>query len=608
MNIKNLPATADPKWLSKHLQAVAINRLPPDSAAAQAANEAHDPATGASVLRGEEISDGLFKQLQKANGETGATVTLMTQPDGKLTPAGLLLQALNDAAVTRDTWFEAKDGTMLGVVTDLDMSHFRDGVQKPVEVTGGQGSMLEVAYVDTNARDYAPLPEFGVLFHETQPNIRRSGNTSANDAAPSFVSDLTAPHGSDVMGRLKAKNLTRDPSTVRRELSATFFRETLQVPTQRIAPVKWYANGGYGGLRDLEEPLDTTMWTSAVQSIDPTRKVPDDVWIFKLQMQDAGITTQGGTRLVGADLRYHNQNGDDGAAQYRVADGAGDQIYDLQTGKKEGDEAYGELAKFVKVVNGIGLRGEDGTPLDGDSTRFNTDAYRKSVESSMDVYEVLRCYTGLVLTGAWDNIITPSNFAWVAEKGKDGVKWSALPIDLDSNWGIHWDGQPQWQDLDVLLRDAPESVPVIWKNLLANDHFKAYVLDFMDHLLDDPSAKDSFADRIGAQAQAIWERREAAAYEESGTATGPTTTSRPFTDDEVYMANFGPANKDDPRYLEYQANPMIADITHSPLTAHSIRNFAEWRHASARWQIDHIRQDFKVQSGVDFSKGLAPTS
>ncbi len=589
MDVKSLPTVADPAWLQKQLGAVSVKKAAPE--VAELANAANDPASGDAYLRGEELSQGLFRSLQQANGETGDQLTLKN-PDGTLTRAGELYQKLEEAKATRDGWFDApKPGAMLYVdMRDVDLGFFRgnDASGKPIHVTGAPSSTLTVYWGDAGPTHLVPpSSELGVLYHERGESVdlQRSGNTSLNDPAASLKSELDAPgaEGSDVPDDLKAKNLNRDPSTVRRELAAAFFRDALHVPTQRMAPVKWFANGWYQGLRTLEEPLDRAMWTRAVQSLDPGREVPEKLWIFKAQWTD-GADTLGGGHLDKADLRYHRgADGDDGANQYRVK--SGEQTYALKTGGKQADEAYGELAAFVRTVNGIGLKDDAGQPLsDSDPNRFNTEAYRKAVEGSMDVYEILRTYAGLVLAGAWDNLINPSNFAWVAEKSADGkARWSALPLDLDSSFGIGWDGQPQWQDLDLLLRSGPtENVPVIWKNLLANDHFKAYVLDYVEHL-----ANTEFTpEKLGAQADALWQRNATAVFHESDTPTGPTHTQRPFSNDTIH-----------------KHNRENLTVHQDGLNAIPISTFVAWRRASALWQLGEIRQGFTQRSGVDFAHG-----
>ncbi|MBS1149500.1 MAG: Cellulosomal protein [Myxococcaceae bacterium] len=589
MNIKGMPRSIDPKWLLSRLESVSVNKVG-GADAGKIAQDANDPKSKDAFLRGSEISKSLFASLQKANGETGDAVTLKNA-DGTLTRAGELFQQLDEARAGRDVWFNAPDPKALLYVDirDTDLGYFRgnDAQGKPIKVTGTQTTELSIYWADPGPTHYvAPSREHGVLYYERGQTVdlQRTGNTSLNDPAASMRTRLDADGIKEAGGpeTFKAKNLNRDPSTVRRALSADFFRDTLGVPTQRIAPVKWFANGWYQGLRNLEEPLDKTMWKTAVTTINPRREVPDDVWIFKAQWTD-GFEAVGGGKLDKADLKYRkNAAGDDGGDQYKVK-GDSDQTYDLATGK--GNEPYGEFAKFVKKVNGIGLTDASGQAIsDTDPARFNTDAYRQSVEGSMDVYEMLRAYTGLVLTGSWDNLINPSNFAWVGEKAKSGeVKWSALPVDLDGTWGIGWEGQPKWQDLDILLRSGPtENVPVIWRNLLANDQFKAYVLDYMEHL----TRTEFTPEKIGAKAGALWERNKEAAYHESDTAHGPSHTQRPFSNDQMHKAN--------------EAGALIQQ---NGLYAPAITRYVEWRRASALAQIADVRRTFDKHAGVDFKRG-----
>jgi hypothetical protein len=588
VDIKAVPASVDSKWLLSRLESVAVNKVA-DAEAGQLTRQANDPASGDSFLRGSEISAALFKSLQAANGETGDSVTLKNA-DGTLTHAGELFQKVDEARAGRDVWFEAPEprAVLYADVRDADLGLFRgnDARGKPIKVTGTDSSELTLYWAPAGPTHHVPpSPEHGVLYRErgASVDLQRTGNTSLEDPAASMKTRLEGDglREAGVPETFKAKNLNRDPSTVRRALSAAFFRDTLRVPTQRVAPVKWFANGWYQGLRNLEEPLDQTMWKHAVAGLRPGRELPEDVWIFKSQWTD-GFEAVGGGKLDKADLRYRrSESGDDGADQYRVA--AGEQTYDLQTGKDQAP--YEAFAKFVKTVNGVGLVGSNGEALpDTDPQRFNTDAYRRSVESSMDVYEMLRTYAGLVLTGSWDNLINPSNFAWVGEKAKGGeVKWSALPIDLDGTWGIGWEGQPKWQDLDLLLRSGPtENVPVIWKNLLANDHFKAYVLDYVEHLLK----TDFTPAKIGAKAAELWEQNRDAAFQESDSPTGPTHTHRPFTNDQLY-----------------RANAEEALISQDGLYAPAITQYVEWRRASALWQLGEIRQGFDGHAGVDFASG-----
>ena len=590
MKVTKIPANVDPSKLAKLLDSVAIKELPAQTDAGMAARAAADPESGDSYLRGTEISQNLFKQLQQANHETGETVTLKTA-DGKLTAAGTLLQAISEARADRDVWFDPpKSGAVLTADfrnVDLNRLGWKDSKSEYITVTGIPSSELTVYWADQGPADprpyVAPSRELGVLFYERGKDVdlARSGNMSASDPCASIKTELEqdGTKAAGVPEKLKLKNVNRDPSTVRREISADFFRDTLKVPVQRIAPAKWFANGEYQGFRDAEEPLDLEMWKAAWKDIDEEHEVPDKVWLFKAQWQ-LGVKSLEGKTLTKADLAYR---GDRGNAYRATGD---EQVYDLKTGKKsEASEAYGELASFIKTLNGIGLGAKDSsgrTIADNDPKRFNTREYREAMERGSDPYGMLRTLAGLQLTGAWDNLPNPSNYALACERDGDKSRWYMVPIDVDSTWGMCWSGQPKPQDMDLLMRGGQfDDAAAIWKNLLANDDFKAYYLDYLEHLLD----KDFKPEKIQANVLKRWEEHQNAVYQE-GSFNQPTTTQRPFTNDEIsghLYANW--------------------EINKDGLYAPPIKTFVEWRSSNARWQLDHIRHDFGKHSGVDFGAG-----
>lgn len=591
LKLSKIPATVDAKKLEKLLDSVAVKRVA-SGKARDIARTASDPKTGDSYLRGKEISQNLFKQLKGVNGETGDTLTLK-DARGNLTEAGKLLQTLHDARAGRDEWFVApKNGMVLNAdFKNVDMNIFRwnDPGGNPATVTGIPSSELTVYWADqgpSDPRPYVPVSnEVGVLYHEAGKDVdlSRAGNMSANDWCANVKTKLEADGAeqAQVPEKFKLKNVNRDPSTVRRAVSVDFFRDTLHVPMQRVAPAKWFANGQYQGYRDLEEPLDVEMWKSAMETVDKKHDVPDKVWLFKAQWQ-GGVESKAGGKLTKADLAYR---GDDANA-YRAK--GSEQTYGLENSKKEADEAYGELAKFIKTLNGVGLTGKDGKAIgDNDPKRFNTAEYKKAMEQCSDPYSMLRALAGMQLTGAWDNIPNPSNYSLACEKGEDGkAKWYFMPIDPDSTWGMCWSGQPKPQDMDLLLRGSQfDNSAVLWKNLLANDDFKAYYLDYVDHLLK----TDFNPDKIQKSVLSHWEEHKAAVYQE-GSFNNPTSTGRPFTNDQITAHVTGKA-----------------EVSQDGLYAPPIRTFVEWRSGNARWQLESIRKDFGKHSEVDFAAGeLAP--
>ena len=72
---------------------------------------------------------------------------------------------------------------------------------------------------------------------------------------------------------------------------------------------------------------------------------------------------------------------------------------------KDNPEAntYDDLACFIRTINGIGLP--------GGAERFDTDAFRESVDGIMNVNAFLRWAAINMLLGSWDNYYaTPSNY------------------------------------------------------------------------------------------------------------------------------------------------------------------------------------------------------
>jgi hypothetical protein len=216
---------------------------------------------------------------------------------------------------------------------------------------------------------------------------------------------------------------------------------------------------------------------------------------------------------------------------------------------------------------------------------------------------MLRTYVGLNLAACWDNLVNPSNFVWAGEKRDGNAYWSGMVWDYDSTWGVGWDGQQvDWKNLDVLLRPKPnqpsfDNVPVIWKNLLQNDHFKAYALDYMEHLL---SSKDGFNhDAIKARVDQLWPERWNATVKESDTPNGRPRTGRWATNDQIWKLGH-------PQTMDLQKETL--HLPDQGIWVPSIPVWVAAREQEARRQLGEIRQTFQGHAGVDFASGqLTPT-
>src|SRR5439155_8616025 len=130
--------------------------------------------------------------------------------------------------------------------------------------------------------------------------------------------------------------------------------------------------------------------------------------------------------------------------------GSADETYRLQT--NEGDTAansYDDLARFTRVINGIGLGGGD--------DRFGTDRFRDSVEGILNVHGFLRWAGVNLLLGSWDNYFaTPANY-YLYNSGRNGggkdfvatPYFTFIPWDYDNSFGIDYFGT-RWQYTDLL--------------------------------------------------------------------------------------------------------------------------------------------------------------
>ncbi len=221
------------------------------------------------------------------------------------------------------------------------------------------------------------------------------------------------------------------------------------------------------------------------------------------------------------------------------------------------------------------------------------------------VDEFLRWAGVNVLVGAWDNYFaTPANyFLYNATRtpGSDDVigepYFSFIPWDYDNTFGIDYFGASIWQYVDLL--DWPASTGAYWaanhhpgrrsriplvQNLLANQQFRRYYLDHIEHLLDTAVDPDIGA-RIGLGAHpALWGRVTPGAYLESDTPFGPPFTGRQFTNHEVYLGGF-----------------VQQELRHGNAFLYGIENYVRMRYDSAREQLKVLRQrDPAGSSGASF--------
>jgi len=221
--------------------------------------------------------------------------------------------------------------------------------------------------------------------------------------------------------------------------------------------------------------------------------------------------------IGGAYLEYRTApDGDDSGRQYFIP-GSAERTYRLQTNKNKPEAStYDDLACFIRTINGIGLGVGEG--------RFDTDAFRESVDGIMNVNAFLRWAAVNVLLGSWDNYYaTPSNY-YLYNSGHQGAEhdfmdapyFTFIPWDYDNCLGLDYFGT-QWQYTDILdwpsntrryNRDRGTSRIPLVQNLLRNRDYRQYYLDYLEFLLDTQFHPDAFNQQIALLRAAVAEMRE----------------------------------------------------------------------------------------------------
>ena len=228
--------------------------------------------------------------------------------------------------------------------------------------------------------------------------------------------------------------------------------------------------------------------------------------------------------------------------------------------------------------------------LAGGDGRFDTDAFRESVDGIMNARAFLRWAGVNLLLGSWDNYYaTPSNY-YLYNSGRLGAEddfmdspyFTFIPWDYDNCLGIDYFGT-KWQYTDIL--DWPSNTRHYWRdhatsriplvqNLLRNQDYRQYYLDYLEFLLDTQFNPDAFGEQIAADSgDGLWGRVCQAAYLESATPYGQPFTGRQFTNDEVYLSGC-----------------KQNELRHGQEKAEGIIHYVRMRRDSARQQLEQLRK------------------
>jgi CotH kinase protein len=469
----------------------------------------------------------------------------------------------NSSLSDRKADFFARDMYMVHVT---NFPHEKLVLQSPVKSSGN--ARLEVWTTDPKDNRHIPPPtDQGILFSTSTFSVMNSGNRTLYAPKPSWKFNVKATdEDSDLvgMGRLNLKAMYNDPSQMREALAWSLFKR-VGVPASHHTFAKLAFDAVYRGIFSLIEEVDKRFLKD---HFGKNRRGN----LYKAYCGDKGCAT----------LEHLSKDGDDSGRQY-FTPGKSDLTYRLKTNQEDPKaNTYDDLAFFIRIINGVGLP--------GGNEKFDTDAFRESVDRILNTRAFLRWAAANVLLGSWDNYFaTPSNY-YLYNSGlkeaendfMDSPYFTFIPWDYDNCLGIDY-FDTRWQDTDLL--DWPSntmrysnnhkrsSIPLV-QNLFSNHDYRQYYLNSVEHLLDTEFNPDAVAAQISPDLETgLWARVRQAAYLESDTPYGAPFTGRQFTNDEVYWA--GCKQK---------------EIRHDKADIEGILNYVRMRYDSARAQLKELRK------------------
>ncbi|HUK68568.1 MAG TPA: CotH kinase family protein [Streptosporangiaceae bacterium] len=408
----------------------------------------------------------------------------------------------------------------------------------------------------------------GAAFSTRTFSLANSGNRTLRAPKRSWKVSLEPGEGGvrlAGMARVNLKSMYNDPSQMREAIAWHMFGRA-ELPSPRHTYAKLAFDATYLGLFAVIEQVDKRFLKDHFGANHQGN-------LYKAYCGDVGCAT----------LEHRTGPGGADSGRQYFTPGSDDLTYRLKTNEDNREAStYDDLAKFIAVINGVGMAGGTG--------RFDTDAFRESVDAIMNAHAFLRWASVNLLLGSWDNYFkTPSNY-YLYNSGRQGAEndfmrtpyFTFIPWDYDNCLGIDYFGT-QWQYTDILdwenntRRPRRERhttrIPLV-QNLLRNRYYRQYYLDYLEHLIDTEFNPEMISALIGADSdEGLWARVRQAAYLESGTPYGQPFTGRQFSNDEVYLSG---CKQNELRH----GNEKVDGIVH----------FVRMRRDSARQQLRQLRQ------------------
>jgi hypothetical protein len=443
------------------------------------------------------------------------------------------------------------------------------------QVKPAHGASLDVWNADpADDRRIPAERDGGILFSTPAFSLKNSGNRTLRAPKRSWRITLDAAGPDNRLAgmiRINLKAMYNDPSQMREGLAWRLFGKA-DIPAPRHTYAKLAFDTTYRGLFSVIEHVDKRFLRDHFGENHLGN-------LYKTGCRDIGCAT----------LAYRaGPDGDDTGRQYFVP-GSAERTYRLKTNKNNPEaNTYDDLACFIRTINGIRLPGGE--------ERFDTDAFRESVDGIMNVNAFLRWAAVNMLLGSWDNYYaTPSNYYLYNSGHKGATKdfvsspyFHFIPWDYDNCLGIDYSGT-QWQYADILNwpgkvnRHTP-NIPLV-RNLLCNRDYRQYYMDYIEYMLDTEFNPGAIAAQIGTRSECgLWHRVRQAAYLESDTPYGRPFTGRRYSNDEIY-----------------QSACRQRELRHGKKKIEGIVHYVLMRHDSARAQLKQLRRT--IPRTVD---GFAP--
>jgi len=371
--------------------------------------------------------------------------------------------------------------------------------------------------------------------------FRLRGNTSRQSYKKSFkLSFNTFVRGREFYS-LEKMNLNgehNDPSIVRSKLCWDFYND-IGVVSSRAAHIAVYINGKYFGLYISIEHMD-------------------EEFINKNFNDDTGNLWK---CLFGADLVYISDNSD----LYKFENDDGSRPYALKTNKDLDD--YSKLGNLINVINN------------------SEENFEKSLESILNVKDVVKYLVTNILVGGWDDYWSLSNNYYLYHNPSTN-KFDLIPYDYDNTFGIAWWTHIDWETVSPYTFGQIFTGPrPLADNLMQSAKYRNLFSHFLEFYSTNVFNTSEYFDKL------IQLRTKIQAYAEQDTFK---TKDWGITN-QVFLRSFD--------------QPDFSYENGSYIVPNSIKGFIENRSNSLNSQItylDHqpIIYDFKVPNNLQANENL----